>query len=164
MPGKLKNFTLGAFLILILAGLASSCVHAPEPVVTPPTEEEPPATVAAPSLELIKEPLPPAVHALLRRAQAALERQQYQEAEAHAERAYRMDGRDYRVLFMRARISLAAGAPDDAEQWAQRALGSLPVKYKGHRKQTWELIARARAARGDHAGRDEALREARSVR
>jgi hypothetical protein len=164
MPGKLKNFTLVSFLLL-MTGFVSSCVHAPEPeVVPPPPEEKPPETVTAPSLEVIKEPLPPAVHALLRRAQAALEARQYQEAEAHAERAYRMEGRDYRVLFMRARISLAAGAADDAEQWALRALGSLSGPYKGHRRQTWELIARSRAARGDQAGHDEALREARGIR
>jgi predicted Zn-dependent protease len=154
---------LGAILLLILAGLANTCVHAPEPIVVP-TEEAPEETVTAPNVELIKEPLPPAVHSLLRKSQAALEQKELQEAEAHAERAYRMEGRDYRVLFMRARISLANGDAEDAEQWAQRALGSLPVKYKEHRRQTWEFIARARAVRGDQTGHDEAIHEARSVR
>jgi predicted Zn-dependent protease len=163
MPGKFLNSVLGSMLILFFAGLANTCVHAPEPIELP-TEEVPQETVAAPNVELIKEPLAPAVHSLLRRAQAAMEQRQYDEAEAHAERAYRMEGRDYRVLFMRARISLAAGHAEDAEQWAQRALGSLPGKYKEHRRQTWEFIARARAAQGNQAGYDEAIREARSVR
>lgn len=163
MQSKFLNSTLGTVLILILSGLLNTCVHAPEPENVP-TEEEPAETVTAPNMELIKEPLPPAVQSLLRKSQAALEQRQYQEAEAHAERAYRMEGRDYRVLFMRARISLAAGSPDDAEQWAQRALGSLPARYKVHRIQTWELIARARAVRGDQAGHDEAISQARSIR
>lgn len=154
---------MGALVILILAGIANTCVHAPEPEPVP-VEEKPEETVTAPSMELIREPLSPAVQSLLRKSQAALEQKQYQEAEAHAERAYRMEGHDYRVLFMRARISLAAGSADDAEQWAQRALGTLPTKYKTHRKQTWEFIARARAARGDEAGHDEALRQARDIR
>jgi predicted Zn-dependent protease len=163
MPSKFLNSTIGTFLLLILAGLANTCVHAPEPEMVP-TEEVPAETTTAPAMELIKEPLPPAVHSLLRKSQAALEQNQFQEAAAHAERAYRMEGRDYRVLFMQARISLAAGDVEDAEQWAQRALGSLPIKYKEHRRQTWEFIARARAARGDQAGHDEAIHEARSIR
>jgi predicted Zn-dependent protease len=163
MPASFLNSALGAALLLILAGLANTCVHAPEPIPVP-TEEVPDETMTAPNMELIKEPLAPAVHSLLRKSQTALEQRQLEEAEAHAERAYRMEGRDYRVLFMRARVSLAQGDANDAEQWAQRALGSLPAKYKEHRRQTWEFIARARASRGDDAGRDAALQEARSIR
>ena len=148
--------------VLLLAGLANTCVHAPEPAPAP-VEEKPAATVVAPNMELIKEPLAPAVQSLLKKSQAALEQHNYQEAEAHAERAYRMEGRDYRVLFMLARISYASGAAADAEQWAQRALGSLPDKYKAHRVQTWEFIAKTRSARGDQAGHDEAIAQARSV-
>lgn len=150
-------------IFLILAGLTNTCVHAPEPESVP-VAEKPAETVAAPHMELIKEPLAPAVQALLTQSQAALQQRQYQQAEAHAERAYRMEGRDYRVLFMRARISLSTGAFDDAEQWAQRALGSLPAKYQDHRQKTWEFIASTRALGGDAAGHDEALKEARSVR
>ncbi len=163
MLSKFTNSTLGALLLLILAGLANTCVHAPEPVVVP-TEKAPEETVTAPNVELIKEPLLPAVHSLLRKSQAALEQKDLQEAEAHAERAYRMEGRDYRVLFMRARISYATGQAEDAEQWAQRALGFLAPHYKEHRRQTWEFIARTRAARGDQSGHDEAIRAARNVR
>lgn len=163
MSRPFLNTALGAVLLLFLAGLANTCVHAPAPIPVP-TEEVPEETVTAPNVELIKEPLAPAVHSLLRKSQAALEQKNLEEAEAHAERAYRLEGRDYRVLFMRARVSLASGNAQDAEQWAQRALGSLPAQYKGHRRQTWEFIARARGLLGDDAGRDAALQEARSVR
>jgi predicted Zn-dependent protease len=163
MPRTFLNSALGAVLLLILAGLANTCVHAPQPILVP-TEEIPEETRTAPNMELIKEPLSPAVHSLLRKSQAALEQKNLEEAEAHAERAYRMEGRDYRVLFMRARVSLANGHAEDAEQWAQRALGSLPAPYKEHRRQTWEFVARARALRGDTAGHDAALQEAQSIR
>lgn len=150
-------------MVLLLAGLANTCVHAPEPKQVP-AAEKPTETVAAPNLEVIKEPLVPAVQSLLKKSQQALEQKQYQEAEAHAERAYRMEGKDFRVLFMLARVSLGSGSPADAEQWALRALGFLPAKYKGHRIQAWEFIARARSLRGDQAGHDEALAQARGVR
>jgi predicted Zn-dependent protease len=163
MPGQFLNSAVGAVLLLLLAGLANTCLHGSQPIPVP-TEEVPEETKAAPNVELIKEPLPPAVHSLLRKSQAALEHKDMEEAEAHAERAYRMEGRDYRVLFMRARVSLANGNAEDAEQWAQRALGSLPAKYREHRRQTWEFIARARALRGDVVGHDAALQEAHSIR
>jgi predicted Zn-dependent protease len=163
MRSKFLNSTLTALVFFIMAGLTNTCVHGSKPESLP-VREKPAETVATPPMELIKEPLAPAVQSLLNQTEAALQQQQYQQAEAHAERAYRMEGRDYRVLFTRARISLSLGAPDDAEQWAQRALGSLPAKYQQHRQLTWEFIARTRAVRGDEAGHDEALKQALSVR
>jgi hypothetical protein len=160
MRSKIFTPFYGFALLLALTGLVNTCVHAPD---SGPTqhEEVPAVTIQGPDMELIKEPLSPAVQSLLRKSQAALENKQFQEAEAHAERAYRMEGRDYRVLFMMARVSLSQGSAADAEQWAQRSLGSLASKYKAHRIQTFEFIARARALQGDQAGYDQALEQAR---
>jgi len=163
MRSKIFTPFFGFPLFLALTGLVNTCVHAPDsgPSVL---EEKPAVTIQAPDMELIKEPLSPAVQSLLRKSQAALENKEFQEAEAHAERAYRMEGRDYRVLFMMARVSLSKGSAADAEQWAQRSLGSLSTKYKAHRIQTLEFIAKVRALQGDQAGHDQALEQARKVR
>ncbi len=150
-------------ILLILTGFVNTCVHNSKPEI-PANEEVPAETIATPAMELIKEPLSVAVQSLLKKAQSALEMKQYAEAQAHAERAYRMEGRDFRVLFMLARVSLSLESPADAEQWAQRALESLPNKYKAHRLQTWEFIAKVRKLRNDEVGEQAALKEARSIR
>lgn len=150
-------------ILLILTGFVNTCVHNSKPEI-PIAEEIPAETIASPAMELIKEPLPIAVQSLLKKAQSALEQKQYAEAQAHAERAYRMEGRDFRVLFMMARVNLSLGSSADAEQWAGRALESLPNKYKAHRVQTWEFIAKVRKLRQDDIGEQAALKEARSIR
>ncbi|MCX6130132.1 MAG: hypothetical protein NTX25_13835 [Proteobacteria bacterium] len=148
-----------SIVVLFFASMMSTCVHKllttdKEPAISPvelPSE---------PQLEIIKEPMAPAVQSLLKKASLALQEKRIGDAEAHAERAYRMESRDYRVLILQAQIAFARAKANDAEQWALRALESLPPRYPAHRREAWLLVAACRKAQSKTQAAIDAEREA----
>jgi hypothetical protein len=97
----------------------------------------------------------PAVVNLLSRARGDLAAGRTEQAVASLETALTIEKRNPFVWQQLARAHLQRLAPEDAEMVAQRSNGFA----RGNpyiEVENWRLIAAARAARGDHAGADEA--------
>lgn len=114
------------------------------------------------------EPLPPvsanpAVVALYEQAGTDTAEGRLRTAVATIERALRIESRNPRLWQELARLRLAMGDPDQAEQLAARAL-SWSGDDRQLRAANWQLIAESRAARGDSAGAREAQARVRQYR
>lgn len=111
--------------------------------------------------------LPPAsengaVLALLDQAQAETAAGRLQSALGTVERTLRIEPRNPRLWQELARLKLALGDPEQAEQLARRA-----NQYAGTDRPllaaSWRIIAEARVARGDPRGAQEAEERARQI-
>ena len=112
--------------------------------------------------------LPPAsensaVLALLEQARFETDGGRATGAVATLERALRIEPRNPQLWLELARHHLAQGDSMQAEQLAQRANG-LAGSDKNMRAAGWQLIARARQARGDAAGAEQAEAKVRELR
>lgn len=114
--------------------------------------------------EEYREPLPAAPRSLLEDAEARLEQGDITMAHSQAERVYRMQPHNYRVLFLLARIARASESPADAEQWAYMALEALQPQHVKERRLVWEFIADCREELDDKEGAAAAAREADQLR
>jgi predicted Zn-dependent protease len=139
---------LRLFCGMILISLVIGCVH----------NDPKPELSTRPQVQ----PLP-AVSMLLSSAEEHLRAGHLIMAESQAERAYRLQPQDSRVLLLQARIAQAQKVPVDAEQWALKALDSLGPDSVFDRIRTWDLIARLRDEQGDQAGAQKAREEARKL-
>jgi|SRR5690554_147777 len=98
-----------------------------------------------------------AARALIQRAQAERRAGNYSQAASLLERAQRMSPQAADVYLELALVKAAEGAYAQAEQFGQKAI-SLSGSDEGFRRQTWQVIADIREARGDRAGAAEARR------
>lgn len=121
--------------VLMFALMGTHCVHNRGDEGPPPEE--------------YKEVLPAAPNMLLQSAEEHFGKGNLTMAESQAERSYRMEPRNYQVLFLLARIALAKGEAVDAEQWAFKALESLQAQYVAERRRVWEFIAACRREQGE---------------
>lgn len=149
-PFKASKFSY----LLLLLGLmvaSSGCVHNRGDDDGPEPEEYRKSLAAAP-------------HMLLESAEDHFEKGNLTMAHSQAERVYRMEPRNYQVLYLMARIALENRQPADAEQWAFKALESLEAQFYTERRRMWEFIALCRRELGETDSAEEALREARKLR
>jgi predicted Zn-dependent protease len=144
MRSRLSRLLFGACISLMTA-----CVHDPE-VVQPKAKAE--------------RPLLPAVTMMVASAQQHLKSGNLIMAESEAERAYRLQPQDPRVLLLQAEVAAAQKAPADAEQWALKALDYLGIEQLAERIRIWDLLARLREEQGDREGAQAARQEARRLR
>lgn len=144
-PPLASSFSLSCLAVLILA--SSACVH----------------TNAKIKAEEYQQPMGAAPRTLLEDAEARLEKGDITMAHSQAERVYRMQPNDYRVLFLLARIARASESPGDAEQWAYKALEALQPQNLKEQRQLWDFIAVCRQEADDEEGAAAAQREADQV-
>jgi len=102
----------------------------------------------------------PAVVALFDQAATDSAEGRLRTAVATVERALRIEPRNPRLWQELARLRLALGEPEQAEQLAARAL-SWSGDDRRLRAANWQLIAESRAARGDSSGARDAEARAR---
>jgi tetratricopeptide (TPR) repeat protein len=127
-------------------------VPAGQPVEPPPVPRVGRAPVAQ----------PPAVVALLDRAEQQANTGDLDAAAVTLERAIRIDPRNPVLWHHLATIRLAEGEPTEAEQLAAKS-NSLAAGNQPLQARNWELIAQARHARGDAAGARAAEQRARGL-
>jgi Tfp pilus assembly protein PilF len=139
-----------AALILLLAACAG----------TPRPEPGPPPT---PFATLPPHPETPAIASLLDNARLDSQAGRYANAGASLERALRIEPRNPRLWQELARVRLSQRDYAQAESCAQRS-SSWAGEDKALRADNWQLIAKAREARGDSAGAKEALDAADRLR
>lgn len=170
------NKTLGlsvvAAALLLLAGCATVTKPTPGPVTAPPGAPpvvQPPAQqpqapqAAAP---VVIEPVQRAdmsrnraVVALLTRAQAEADAGKPDAAGASIERALHIEPRNPWVWQQLAQMRLNAGRYDQAISLARKS-NSFSGGKRLVQALNWQLIARARVAKGDATGADEAFKKA----
>lgn len=165
------------FGLLFCLGLASCASvqppRAPVPVedragttAEPPGTASAPATVPAPTMEPLPEfvplpapspvpqatpPRPAAVLALLERQEAAARAGNPAQAAAELERALRITPNDAGLWLRLARVRLTQKQWPQAESMGMKCL-SLSGSDPATARSAWEVVATARAARGDAAG------------
>jgi len=117
-----------------------------------------------PAPRVSREPVaqPPAVVALLDRAEQQANTGDLGAASVTLERAIRIDPRNAILWHHLATIRLAEGEPTEAEQLAAKS-NSLAAGNQPLQARNWELIAQARHARGDAAGARAAEQRARGL-
>lgn len=172
----------GLFLCLGL----TSCASVPSPREPVPVEERgeggaapagtapAPAGVPAPAMEPLPEfvplpaplpspqttpPRPPAVLALLQRQESAARAGNPAQAAAELERALRISPNDGELWLRLARVRLTQKQWSQAESMGMKCL-SLSGSDPATARSAWEVVATARAARGDAAGAATARRRA----
>lgn len=164
---------------LLLAACSSTTVRSvpvPPPVAVPPSPSvtPPPEAVSVPSLPPVQEPRRvqpprqladgaqvPAVRGLVAAADSALAKGDVELASVNLERAQRLAPQSALVYQKLAAVRLRQQRPAEAEQLARKALA-----YAGGAAQQaalWQLIARARLARGQQAGAREAQERAAAL-
>ena len=130
-------------LLLLLA----ACASTPRPEPGPPP---------SPFSTLPPHPESPAVASLIDNARLDSQAGRYVSAGASLERALRIEPRNPRLWQELARVRFAQRDWTQAESCAQRS-NSWAEKDDALRADNWQLIARAREARGDSAGAKAAL-------
>jgi len=100
-----------------------------------------------------------AVLALVTQAQAEREAGRTVNAASALDRALRIEPRNAALWHERAQLAWQMGDPAQAEQLAARS-STLAGHDAALRARNWELIAQARAARGDEAGASAARQRA----
>jgi len=105
----------------------------------------------------------PAVTGLLRTARTQRAASDYEHAAASIERALRIAPRDVDALQELAYVRLEQGMAEQAEALALKA-NSFAVGDSPELAENWEIIARARAMRGNMMGADAASRAAAALR
>lgn len=142
----------------------------PPPLPAPPAETTPPGPTEESWLPVPSAPdaaiampaaRPPAVLALLEREAAASRAGNPAQAAAELERALRITPRDRELWLRLARVRL------QQRQWQQAESTALKCLSMGGdaalTRSAWDVVAAARAARGDGAGADAARRRAASM-
>jgi hypothetical protein len=180
----------GVLAVIFLAGCAGSGAYqspvteqgtsAPRGASVPRDDRPPSAPVSSPAQlpsvpagqpvepppvpRVGREPVaqPPAVVALLDRAEQQANTGDLDAAAVTLERAIRIDSRNPVLWHHLATIRLAEGEPTEAEQLAAKS-NSLAAGNQPLQARNWELIAQARHARGDAAGARAAEQRARGL-
>jgi tetratricopeptide (TPR) repeat protein len=129
---------IALLLLVVLAACAS----------TPPPEPGPPPS---PFSTLPPHPETPAIASLIDNARLDSQAGRYGSAAASLERALRIEPRNPRLWQELSRVRLSQQDYAQAESCAQRS-SSWAGDDKALRYENWQLIARAREARGDVAG------------
>lgn len=128
----------------------------PEPAEQPGSAEPEPSVIPEP-------PAPPprtfrlgaAANSLVTQARTLTAKGDYALATQTVERALRIEPANPLVWIELAKVRLAAGDDDQAENLAQRAL-SLAAGAPREQSSAWQVIAQARRAQGDNVGAREA--------
>ncbi len=154
MRSPMSRLTSFWFAITASLGLAfmGGCVHSRD------------AEEAEPEEYHESQPLPAAPSMLLESAEQHFAQGRLTMAHSQAERVYRLEPRNYRVIFLLARIAYENKSPEDAEQWAYKALDALQPQFTAERRKVWEFIATCRRDQGQIDAAEEALREAHRLR
>ncbi|MEM8769283.1 MAG: tetratricopeptide repeat protein, partial [Pseudomonadota bacterium] len=157
---------LAALLLMTLALLVSACATSPVPgpdgsTAPQGSADEPPAPTSSASGADSESEAPPsrpspngATLALLEQSARAEESGQLAEAVAYAERAVRIDPRRADLWTHLAGLELAAGDPETAVRYANKAL-SLARNRPDWARDAWLVIADAREAQGRSEEADE---------
>lgn len=178
MKNTLSLYSLAAALLL-LAGCTTTVTPPPAGPVTPPPGEVQPGQVqpgvVQPAQPAVVAPPPviapvqradmshiPAVVALLDRAQGETTAGHTDAAGASLERALRIQPRNPWVWQQLAQVRLQQGRYDLAISLARK---SNSFSGANHMLQAvnWKLISKARVAKGDSAGADEAMKKANGL-
>jgi predicted Zn-dependent protease len=176
MKSKLGHYSAAA-LLLLLAGCAT-VIKPPEGTTAQPAGAQPAAgaVVQPPGVAQPQPPeaVPPvviepvqkadmsrnrAVVALLDRAQADADAGKPDAAGAYLERALHIEPRNPWVWQQLAQMRLNAGRYDQAIALARKS-NSFSAGKPRVQSVNWQLIAKARVAKGDSAGADEAFKKA----
>jgi Flp pilus assembly protein TadD len=139
-------------IVLALALLAACASPRPEPG-PPPT----------PFSTLPPHPETPAVASLIDNARLDAQAGRYSNAGASLERALRIEPRNPRLWQELARVRLSQRDYAQAESCAQRS-SSWAESDNALRYENWQLIAKAREARGDSTGAKAALDSAERLK
>src|SRR5262245_13939655 len=139
--------------IVLALALLAACA-------TPPPEPGPPPS---PFSTLPPHPETPAVASLMDNARLDSQAGRYSNAAASLERAVRIEPRNPRLWQELARVRLSQREYAQAESCAQRS-SSWAGSDNALRFENWQLIARAREARGDSDGAKAALDAAERLR
>src|SRR5262245_42141637 len=133
--------------IVLALALLAACASAPRPEPGPPP---------SPFSTLPPHPETPAVASLIDNARLDAQAGRYANAGASLERALRLEPRNPRLWQELARVRLSQRDYAQAESCAQRS-SSWAAGDNALRADNWQLIAKAREARGDAAGAKAAL-------
>lgn len=175
---RLALVVAGSVLLAACSSTTVRSVPVPPPVSAPPATSAPPAMSANadPAADAAAVPEPrraqpprqladgaqvPAVRGLVAAADAALARGEVELAAVNLERAQRLAPQSALVYQKLATVRLRQQRPAEAEQLARKALA-----YAGGAAQQaalWQLIARARLARGQQGAAREAQERAAAL-
>lgn len=145
------------WVVLLLLGALAACATAPPGVGTSVVPEQEDDIRLPPASENT------AVLALLDQARTEFGADRAAGAAATLERALRIEPRNPRLWLELARHRLAQGDPAQAEQLAQRA-NAFAGGDRLLRAAIWQVIVRARTARGDEDGARKAEDKVREFR
>src|SRR6267142_618304 len=134
--------------ILVFAAFLSACASTPQFAPTPPP---PPSPFSTPG-----HPESPAIASLMDNARAEYVAGRPANAAASLERALRIEPRNPRLWQELSRVRLDQKEFAQAESFAQRS-NSWAGDDNALRFENWQLIAKAREARGDAGGAKAAL-------
>lgn len=146
--------------------LQAACTHQTAPSIEPIEALDEAKVESSPTERPAKPPArhqrqsSAAVQYLVAEAKTALQNGDFNLAQSHLERAFRIDNRDPWVSYYMSTVLLAQSDPIRAEQWAFQALSYFPETERQSKRQCWELIASCRRQRGDLRGANEAQRQA----
>ena len=164
---KFNNVLIPLCSGMLVAGLLSGCSGMAGGQRPPVVEQGVEATAppGQPGGETSRAPAtaqPPAVIALLDRAEQQANAGDLGAAAGTLERALRIDSRNPVLWHHLASVRLAEGEPAQAEQLAAKS-NSLAAGNPALQIRNWQLIADARRSRGDTAGAHAAEQRARAI-
>ena len=171
---RFKSALTAMFSGLLVTGLLAGCtgmaggqhppvveqgMQATGPASQPGDREAGPGTPPAP---VTAQPQPPAVLALLDRAEDQANAGDFAAASTSLERAIRIDSRNPVLWHHLASVRLAEGEYAQAEQLAAKSNSLAPGNH-ALQVRNWQLIAEARRSRGDTTGAGAAERQIRAL-
>lgn len=139
-----------------VVGTAAPPVPAPGMEPLPPAQASAPTPMPAPGATPVR---PAAVVALVQRQEAASRGGDSAQAAAELERALRISPNDRELWLRLARVRLQQGQWPQAESMAMKCL-SLSGGDPETARSAWDVVASARAARGDAVGAAKARQQA----
>lgn len=167
--GSMARTRFAAAPCVALLWLMSACsvapsrapTPAPESTTVPPATEQPGSAEPEPAVPVPPAPPPrtfrlgTAASSLIAQARTLTAKGDFALAAQSVERALRIEPDNPLVWIELAKVRLAAGDEDQAENLAQRAL-ALAAGAPREQSSAWRLIAQARLAAGDNIGAREA--------